>query len=39
MVPGRGDRLSMFAAVRHTCGAESELEKEKICRGQLVTSI
>ena len=36
VVPGRGDRRSMSAAVRRTSGAESELEKGKIGRGQRV---
>ena len=34
MVPGRGDRRSTSVAVRRTCGAESELGKEKIGRGR-----
>ena len=36
MVPGRGGRRSMLAAVRRNCGAESELENGEVGRGQCV---
>ena len=36
MVPGRGDWHSMSAAIRRTCGVESELQKRKIGRGRRV---